>query len=51
MVINNKSADSDLTIVGYNSENIETDSEVTFNKYPDIGNILFVSAFQEKTIK
>jgi len=51
MIINKKSADSDLTIVGYNSENIETESEVTFNKYPDIGNILFVSAYQEKTIK
>ena len=51
MVINKKSADADLTIVGYDSGNIETESDNIFNKYPDLGNILFVSAFQEKTIK
>ncbi|MCB0402216.1 MAG: amino acid permease [Flavobacteriales bacterium] len=49
-IINDKSADADLTIVGYNSEHIEQESEVTFNKYPDLGNILFVSAYREKTI-
>ncbi len=51
IIINTKSADADLTIVGYNSEQIETESEITFNKYPDLGNILFVSAFKGKTIK
>lgn len=51
LIINKKSADADLTIVGYNSEQIEEESEVTFNKYPDLGNILFVSAFKEKTIE
>ena len=50
-VINKKSADADLTIVGYNSEQIEEESDITFNKYPDLGNILFVSAFKEKTIE
>lgn len=50
-IINKKSADADLTIVGYNSEHIEQESEVTFNKYPDLGNILFVSAYREKTIE
>jgi len=50
-IINKKSADADLTIVGYNSEQIEEDKDVTFNKYPDIGNILFVSAFKEKMIE
>lgn len=50
-IINKKSADADLTIVGYSSEHIEEESEVTFNKYPDLGNILFVSAFKEKTIE
>lgn len=51
MVINKKSADADLTIVGYDSDNIETESDSTFNKYSDLGNVLFVSAFREKTIK
>jgi len=51
MIINKKSADADLTIVGYNGENIEESSDATFDKYPDLGNILFVSAFKEKTIE
>ena len=51
LVINKKSADADLTLVGYNSEQIEDESDVTFNKYPDLGNILFVSAFKEKAIE
>ena len=51
LIINKKSADADLTIVGYNSEQIEEESDITFSKYPDIGNILFVSAFKEKTIE
>jgi amino acid transporter len=51
LIINKKSADADLTIVGYNSEQIEEESEVTFNKYPDLGNILFVSAYKGKTIE
>lgn len=50
-IIGKKSADADLTIVGYSSEHIEDESEATFNKYPDLGNILFVSAFKEKTIE
>jgi amino acid transporter len=51
LIINKKSSDADLTIVGYNSEQIEEESEVTFNKYPDIGNILFVCAYKEKTLE
>ena len=51
IIINKKSGDADLTIVGYNSEQIEEESDATFSKYPDIGNILFVSAFKEKTIE
>ena len=51
IIINNKSADADLTIVGYDSAQIETDSDVTFSKYPDLGNILFVSAYKEHTIE
>lgn len=49
--INNMSSDADLTIVGYDSAQIEKESETTFNKYQDIGNILFVSAYKEKTIE
>jgi amino acid transporter len=51
LIINKKSGDADLTIVGYNSEQIEEESNITFSKYPDIGNILFVSAFKERTIE
>ena len=51
LIINNKSADADLTIVGYDSAQIETDSDTTFSKYPDLGNILFVSAYKEHTIE
>ena len=29
----------------------EEASDATFDKYPDLGNILFVSAFKEKTIE
>lgn len=51
LIINKKSADADLTIVGYNSDLIEEESDSIFNKYPDLGNILFVSAFKEHTIE
>ena len=50
-IINNKSADADLTIVGYNSDQIEDGNDSTFNKYTDLGNTLFVSAYKEKTIE
>ena len=51
LIINKKSTDADLTIVGYNSEQIEQTSEDVFNKYPALGNILFVSAYKEKSIE
>lgn len=51
LIINKKSADADLTIVGYSSEHIEENGKETFSKYSDLGNVLFVSAFQEKTIE
>jgi len=51
LIINKKSADADLTIVGYNHEQIEENTDSIFNKYSDIGNILFVSAFKDKKIK
>jgi hypothetical protein len=50
LIINKKSADADLTIVGYDSTKIEDESDITFSKYPDLGNILFVSAFKGHTI-
>lgn len=51
LIITKKSADADLTIIGYNSEHIEEESDVIFNKYPDLGNILFVNAYKEKRIE
>jgi hypothetical protein len=51
IIINKKSADADLTIVGYDSTQIEAESTTTFSKYPELGNILFVSAYKEHTIE
>jgi amino acid transporter len=51
LIINKKSADADLTIVGYESDKIEEECDTTFSKYPDLGNILFVSAFKKHKIQ
>ncbi len=51
LIIDKKSSDADLTIVGYNYKQIEEENEDLFNKYPSLGNILFVNAFRQKTIE
>ena len=43
-VINDNSIDADLTIVGFNDEDIEEDGVDAFHGYPDVGNILFINA-------
>ncbi|MCL3781710.1 amino acid permease [Prolixibacteraceae bacterium JC049] len=48
-VIAQKSADADLTLIGFRSETLSEGIEL-FDGYGDVGNILFVSANQEKQL-
>ncbi|KPL15277.1 MAG: amino acid permease [Bacteroides sp. SM23_62] len=50
-IISEKSADADLTIIGFRSELIKAEGIKIFSDYEDIGNILFVSSTKEKEIK
>ncbi|MFB1012260.1 MAG: amino acid permease [Bacteroidia bacterium] len=49
-VINEKSRDADLTIVGFRYEKVKHDGHETFLGYDKIGNLLFVNAQKEKEI-
>ena len=50
-VIEQKSADADLTILGYTSELLQEKGVSIFNESSKLGNTLFVSAFKEKDIE
>ncbi len=50
-IINEKSCDADLTIVGFRSEQIKHSGVEVFERYDAIGNTVFVNAAVEKTIK
>ena len=49
-VINEKSRDADLTIVGFRFEKVKHSGKETFMGYDKIGNVLFVNAQKEKEI-
>ncbi|MEO1436784.1 MAG: amino acid permease [Bacteroidota bacterium] len=49
-VINEKSADADLTIIGFRSERIKKEGTHIFEGYDGIGNTLFVNANEQKAI-
>ena len=49
-VINERSRDADLTIVGFRYEKVKHDGHESFIGYDKIGNVLFVNAQQEKEI-
>jgi hypothetical protein len=49
-IINEKSVDADLTIVGFRSEAIKSMKDQIFEGYPDVGNVLFVNSNKEKEI-
>ncbi len=49
-VINRKSRDADLTIVGFRQEILKHDQQEMFSGYDGIGNLLFVNAQREKEI-
>ncbi len=49
--ISRYSADADLTIIGFQNDNIKGEQTTIFNDYKDIGNILFVNSNKQKEIK
>ena len=49
-IINKKSYEADLTIVGYKSELIKKQKQELFNGYENLGNIMFVNSLSEKEI-
>jgi amino acid transporter len=50
-VVNAKSRDADLTILGFREEAVKHDGKDVFLGYDDIGNVLFVNAVEHKDIK
>ncbi|UII25158.1 amino acid permease [Fulvivirga maritima] len=50
-IINDKSQDADLTIVGFRAEAIKQRGAEVFKGYEGVGNILFVNASKEKEIQ
>jgi hypothetical protein len=50
-IINEKSIDADLTIVGFIEKTVEHLGASVFEGYGDIGNVLFVNAAASKEIK
>ncbi len=49
-VINERSRDADLTVVGFRYEKVKHDGHSNFMGYDKIGNVLFVNAQKEKEI-
>jgi hypothetical protein len=49
-VINDKSRDADLSIVGFRYELVKHDGHEIFMGYEKVGNVLFVNAYKEKEI-
>ncbi len=49
-VINEKSQDADLTILGFNQQTLHKKRVQLFDKYEDVGNILFLNANRDITI-
>ncbi|MFY0598880.1 MAG: amino acid permease [Cyclobacteriaceae bacterium] len=49
-IINAKSKDADLTIIGFKSETIKQLGKKAFEGYDNIGNILFINSINEKEI-
>lgn len=50
-VINGKSRDADLTIVGFREEAVKHKGKEVFEGYDEVGNLLFVNAAEQKEIK
>ncbi|BAX79819.1 APC family permease [Labilibaculum antarcticum] len=50
-VINKRSADAGLTIVGFRGEALKHEKEELFKGYDSLGNVLFINANSQKTIE
>lgn len=50
-IINQKSRDADLVVLGFRGEAVKQLGEEVFMKYDTIGNVLFVNTAEEKSIK
>ncbi|MFH2095539.1 MAG: amino acid permease, partial [Bacteroidota bacterium] len=50
-LISVNSADADLTIMGFQNEDIQGEKTTIFTDYKDVGNILFVNSNKKKEIK
>ena len=50
-IINDKSKNAGLTLIGFSGEHLKHDKAELFKGFDDIGNILFVSAKDKKAIK
>ncbi|GAH46493.1 unnamed protein product, partial [marine sediment metagenome] len=49
-LINEKSSEAGLTLLGFRGEQLKHDKESMFTGYENVGNIFFVNARQEKKI-
>lgn len=50
-VINQRSADAGLTIIGFRGEALKHEKEELFKGYDDLGNVLFINANSQKLIE
>ena len=50
VIINDKFAGADLTIIGFNNEAVKELRSEVFEGYQNLGNILFVNSYKEKDL-
>ena len=50
VIMNDRSAGADLTIIGFNSEAVKQLRSEVFEGYQNLGNILFVNSYKEKDL-
>ena len=50
-IINKNSADADLTIIGFNDQQMQKEGKNLFLGYSDLGNVTFVNAYEKKNIE
>tara|TARA_B100000900_G_C19986845_1_gene476093 strand:- start:89 stop:292 length:204 start_codon:yes stop_codon:yes gene_type:complete len=50
VIMNDRSAGADLTIIGFNNEAVKELRSEVFEGYQNLGNILFVNSYKEKDL-
>jgi hypothetical protein len=50
VIMNDRFAGADLTIIGFNSETVKQLRSEVFEGYQNLGNILFVNSYKEKDL-